>query len=209
MAGAQDGLGLGPPIGRTEASDVLAYVTDVAVSVGSLLQASGSVRVAPTATGGAGTSGSGGGGGGSLGVLARRLQGADGEVSPEGLAAALALTFEATLPALEGLLLTPATTASGEVCEEEQHGRNARSHLVRYFDFCRLFFGCCCLEEGLVRGLPADSDRPSAQAGRTLRSSRTIHVFAQCQNIAQGIPWLSACGSFLLIQYNPPKSVLS
>lgn len=103
MAGAQDGLGLGPSIGRTEASDVLAYVTDVAVSVGSLLQASSSVSA------GSGVGGDGGGGG--IGQLALRFQGADGEVPPEGLAAALALAFEATLPALEGLLLAPSASA--------------------------------------------------------------------------------------------------
>lgn len=99
MAGSQDGLGLGPSIGQAEASDVLSYVVDVAVSIGSLLQASSSV---------------GGGGVDGIGSLARRVQGDDGEVSPEGLAASLALTFEATLPALEGLLLAP-SPPSGKV----------------------------------------------------------------------------------------------
>lgn len=126
MAGAQDGLGLGPSIERTEASDVLAYVTDVAVSIGSLLQASSSIcaggggRAAAAAAGGAegaGGNGGDGGGGGDIAQLALRFQGADGDVPPEGLAAALALTFEATLPALEGLLLTAPASTAGEVRE--------------------------------------------------------------------------------------------
>lgn len=189
MAGAQDGLGLGPPIGQTEASDVLAYVTDVAVSVGSLLHASGGVRAAPTAAGVSRTSGRGGGGG--LGLLAWRLQGADGEVSPEGLAAALALTFEATLPALEGLLLTPAATASGKVCEEELRRLNTGSHIVRCFVLreCRMNKLCFVYlvfirRKGVVCVLPLDSDGSSAQAGRTLRKSRAIHVYRLRQNVA-------------------------
>lgn len=114
MAGAQDGLGLGPSVERTEASDVLAYVTDVAVSMGSLLQASSSVSAAASGGGGSAPSGDGGGSGG-VGELALRFQGMDGDVPPEGLAAALALTFEATLPALEGLLLATPAPTDGEV----------------------------------------------------------------------------------------------
>lgn len=115
MAGEQDGLGLGPAIAQTEASDVLAYVTDVAVSVGSLFQASSSVSVAAVAEASRGGGDGGGGFGGGIGQLALRFQGADGEVPPEGLAAALALTFEATLPALEGLLLAPPASTPGQV----------------------------------------------------------------------------------------------
>ncbi|CAB1120748.1 unnamed protein product [Ectocarpus sp. CCAP 1310/34] len=117
MAGAQDGLGLGPPIDHTEASDVLSYVTDVAVSVGSLLQASCGVRAV------------GSGAGGGIGLLAQRLQGSDGEVSPEGLAAALALTFEATLPALESFLLAP--TSSGKVGAPDSESVRARGRVAR------------------------------------------------------------------------------
>lgn len=97
MAGVNEGTG-GQLDGLAEASDLLSYITDVSVSVGSLLQACCS-----------GTEGGsvGWGGPGGVGPLALRFQGKDGEVSPEGLAAALALTFEATLPSLEGLLLMP------------------------------------------------------------------------------------------------------
>lgn len=100
VAGAIEGVGE-EPIGLTEASDLLSYVVDVSATIGSLLQVSSlsSVEV---------KSGNGGSGrrvSSSVTMLAFRLQGMDGEVSPEGLAAALALTFEATLPALEGLLL--------------------------------------------------------------------------------------------------------
>lgn len=116
MAGAQDGVGLGPSIERAEASDVLAYVTDVAVSMGSLLQASSSVSAAAVVAGGAGGNG---GGGGGIGQLALRFQRADGDVPPEGLAAALALTFEATLPALEGLLLATSASTPAEVREAQ------------------------------------------------------------------------------------------
>ncbi|CAN0397838.1 unnamed protein product, partial [Ectocarpus sp. 12 AP-2014] len=127
MAGAQDGLGLGPPIDHTEASDVLSYVTDVAVSVGSLLRASCGVRA--VGGGGGGGSGGGSGSGGGIGLLAQRLQGSDGEVSPEGLAAALALTFEATLPALEGVLLAP--TSSGKVGAPDSESVRARGRVAR------------------------------------------------------------------------------
>ncbi|CAN0014436.1 unnamed protein product, partial [Ectocarpus sp. 12 AP-2014] len=129
MAGAQDGLGLGPPIDHTEASDVLSYVTDVAVSVGSLLQASCGVRAVGSGGGGGGSGGGGGGSGGGIGLLAHRLQGSDGEVSPEGLAAALALTFEATLPALEGVLLAP--TSSGKVGAPDSESVRARGRVAR------------------------------------------------------------------------------
>lgn len=108
MAGAQDGLGLGPSIERTEASDVLAYVTDVAASLASVLQATCGIGAATAVAATAG------GGGGGMRLLALRLQGSDGEVSPEGLAAALALTFEATLPTLEGVLLATSSN-SGKV----------------------------------------------------------------------------------------------
>ncbi|CAN0257478.1 unnamed protein product, partial [Ectocarpus sp. 4 AP-2014] len=128
MAGAQDGLGLGPPIDHTEASDVLSYVTDVAVSVGSLLQASCGVRAVGSGGGGGG-SGGGSGSGGGIGLLAQRLQGSDGEVSPEGLAAALALTFEATLPALESFLLAP--TSSGNVGAPDSESVRARGRVAR------------------------------------------------------------------------------
>ncbi|CAN0119092.1 unnamed protein product, partial [Ectocarpus fasciculatus] len=124
VAGAQDGLGLGPPIDQTEASDVLSYVTDVTVSVGSLLQASCGVRAVRSGGGG------GGGGGSGIGLLAQRLQGSDGEVSPEGLAAALALTFEATLPALEGFLLAP-TSSSGKAGAPDSDSVRARGRVAR------------------------------------------------------------------------------
>ncbi|CAM9411150.1 unnamed protein product, partial [Ectocarpus sp. 13 AM-2016] len=126
MAGAQDGLGLGPPIDHTEASDVLSYVTDVAVSVGSLLQASCGARAVGSGGGGGG---GGSGSGGGIGLLAQRLQGSDGEVSPEGLAAALALTFEATLPALEGVLLAP--ISSGKVGAPDSESVRARGRVAR------------------------------------------------------------------------------
>lgn len=100
VAGANEGVGE-ETIRLVEASDLLSYVVDVSATIGSLLQVSSmnSVEV---------KSGNGGSGrrvSSSVTRLACRLQGMDGEVSPEGLAAALALTFEATLPALEGLLL--------------------------------------------------------------------------------------------------------
>ena len=125
VAGAHDGVG-GPSMGWAEASDVLSYVVDVAVCIGSLLQgashcctaARNDRRGGDGGSVGGGTLGGGGGiGGGStvnggggvekreeVPLLAFRLQGADGGVAPEGLAAALALAYEATLPALEGLL---------------------------------------------------------------------------------------------------------
>lgn len=93
VAGAQYGV-VGPALTQSEASDLLSYVTDVAVSVGSLLRACSDISDdhAP--------------GQEELAALALRLQGKDGDVSPEGFAASLALTFEASLPALEALLLT-------------------------------------------------------------------------------------------------------
>lgn len=107
MAGSREGVG-GAAIESSEYSDLLLYVTDVAVSVGSLLQASCSI-------------GEGGGYGwehGGIGSLALRLQGTNGEVSPEGLAAALALAFEASVPTLEGVLLGGKVmwTPTGNMC---------------------------------------------------------------------------------------------
>lgn len=102
VAGSEVGVG-GPSMSFTEASDVLSYVIDVAASIGSVLQASNEVRV---------TAGDSGGDNGGVGMLALRSQGMEGEVSPEGLAAALALAFEATLPAVEEALTSEAAASS-------------------------------------------------------------------------------------------------
>ncbi|CAM9918610.1 unnamed protein product [Laminaria digitata] len=143
VAGAHDGVG-GPSMGRAEASDVLSYIVDVAVSTGSLLQAASQCSTAPNGSSGnsgrGGTTRGGGGGGrgagrkGEVFQLAFRLQGTDGGVSPEGLAAALALAYEATLPALEGLLDASATGLVGrpsEVNSVKARGRLARQWLLR------------------------------------------------------------------------------
>ena len=103
MAGAGEGVGE-ESIGPAEASDLLSYIVDVSATVGSLLQISCMSAAAEGPKCGGGSQGRVSSG---LTTLASRLQGQDGEVSPEGLAAALALTFEATLPALEGLLQHP------------------------------------------------------------------------------------------------------
>lgn len=102
----------GPALSRSEALDLLAFVTDVAVSMGSLLQAcndggdDNNVSAAgarPTSD--PGVMGATAAEAGLSPALALRLQSCDGEVAPEGFAAALALTFEGSLPTLEGVLL--------------------------------------------------------------------------------------------------------
>ncbi|CAM9552335.1 unnamed protein product, partial [Scytosiphon promiscuus] len=172
MAGAQDGLGLGPSIGQAEASDVLSYVVDVAVSIGSLLQASCGVG--------------GGGGGDGIGSLALRLQGSDGEVSPEGLAAALALTFEATLPTLEGVLLqSPAPSSAAKPSEEEAflptgeasvraRGRLARQWLLRCLHWLvgPVFLQPLGLQEGESSTSPAEKSGNAGGAASTAVDGR-------------------------------------
>lgn len=95
MAGWEEGV-RGQFTGPSEFQDLLSYVTDIAVTMGSLLRA-----FSVTDEGGVGR----GWGPGGAGALALRFQGAGGEVAPEGLAAALALTFEASIPILERVVL--------------------------------------------------------------------------------------------------------
>ncbi|CAN0134150.1 unnamed protein product, partial [Discosporangium mesarthrocarpum] len=127
----------GVEVSRSEAKDLLAYIIDISATLGAVLRAfcpgplpgEGRGGVEAGAEAGAGDAGGGGRAGGwgpdLSGPLALRVQGNAGRVSADGFAAALALTFEATLPGLRELL------GAGEVRDDGGRVRGARQWLLR------------------------------------------------------------------------------
>ncbi|CAM9757808.1 unnamed protein product, partial [Choristocarpus tenellus] len=93
------GEGNGATLVLEEAEDLLAAIIDISATLTAVLCL---CQPPPTGDGNGGTGV--GWGPGMLGPLALRAQDVGGVIAPESFSAALALTFEATLPELEGVL---------------------------------------------------------------------------------------------------------